>query len=355
MFVFSGGSQALSFDVGDTEASVYGYVKLDAIYDVGENTGNNINHGNIRVDGEPQVAEGHARLIAEQSRLGFATETMVKGSALKTKVEGDFWGGDFRLRHAYGQWGNLLIGQTWTNFTGMTASPPKVAFFGFGSYGSTKRHAQIRYTTGPLSVALENPTTGWTGNVDAGGDEKSGLPDVTARYSKRSGSIRYTAATVARYLEYDDAVASQDDNTIGWGVSFETAMDVNEVLTLRAGVSHGDGVGGYIDTPPTSSPAFRQANGDLETIELTGGTLSLTADVGVGSFTLAYFRTVADLDDMPGAARMEDARDSLLANYIWSPVQNVSYGIEAGLHSRELVDGSDGDAVRLQAMAKYSF
>src|SRR5690554_876103 len=109
------GSNALSYDfeVGDTKASVYGYAKLDIVYDVDSKLGNTTDHDSIRVDGQAG-SNGHTSMHAYESRLGFTTETPASGSVLKTRIEGDFWpsGSAMRLRHAYGEWNGILAGQT---------------------------------------------------------------------------------------------------------------------------------------------------------------------------------------------------------------------------------------------------
>ena len=47
-------------------------------------------------------------------------------------MEGDFYssGDQFRLRHAYGEIGDLLVGQTWTTFTDVAAAPATLDFEG---------------------------------------------------------------------------------------------------------------------------------------------------------------------------------------------------------------------------------
>ncbi|WP_431025725.1 hypothetical protein [Halomonas sp. H5] len=67
----------------------------------------------------------------------------------------------------------------------------------------------------------------------------------------------------------------------------------------------------------------------------------------------------ADLDEAVAAGALSGGANETFEvvhlNYIWSPIRNVTYGIEAGYHSREVVDGRDGDALRLQGMVQYSF
>ncbi|HAA46541.1 MAG: hypothetical protein XD36_2733 [Halomonas sp. 54_146] len=359
-------SHGVDFEVGDTKASVYGYAKLDIIYDVDADLGNAIGHRNIALDGEPSK-DGNFDMHAYQSRIGFKTVTPVSGSDLVTQIEGDFYGeggGEFRLRHAYGSWNGILAGQFWTNFYGFVAGTPTIDFTGPPGVGNQARQPQLRYTAGNFSASIEDPDT-------LGGSEitennvvqtssdaaKSELPDVTVRYTDTSGTFKYSASAVMRQLEYDaveDAGATvNDDSAFGWGVALEAAMDVSEAVTLRAGITHGDGLGGYMNVSPQTSPAYLANNGKLETLESTGGTIGASFKVGPGAINASYNVATVDLDDeeLDG----NDTFETAYLNYIWSPAERISYGIEAAWNSREVKDGRDGDATRIQGMVMYSF
>ena len=80
---------AFELDVADMKASIYGYAKLDMIYDVDGYIGPTVTHRLISLDSQ-EGAEGHANLHAFQSRLGFKTSTSIAGSTLNTTIEGDF-------------------------------------------------------------------------------------------------------------------------------------------------------------------------------------------------------------------------------------------------------------------------
>ncbi|MDT0513211.1 DcaP family trimeric outer membrane transporter [Halomonas sp. LES1] len=359
-------SHAVDFEVGDTKASVYGYAKLDIIYDVDTDLGNSIGHKNIALDGD-ESQDGHFNMHAYQSRIGFQTSTPVSGSDLVTRIEGDFYGsggGSFRLRHAYGSWDGILTGQTWTNFYGFVAGTPSIDFTGPPGVGNQARQPQLRYTAGNFSASIEDPDTlggseKTENNVVQTSDDaaKSELPDVIARYTDASGPFKYSASAVLRQLEYDaaeDAGATvSDDSAFGWGIALEAAMNVSEAVTLRAGVTHGDGIGGYMNVSPQTSPAYLADNGDLETLESTGGTIGASIKAGPGAINASYNVATVDLDDegIDGT----DTHETAYLNYIWSPAERIQYGIEAAWASRETKGGDDGDATRIQGMVMYSF
>ena len=362
-------ASAINFKVNETDVDIYGYAKLDAIYDVDADLRNAINRAEIRMDGEPGV-DGHTTLSAIESRLGVTTTTMIAGSPLKTNIEGDFYGnggftgggGEFRLRHAYGVWNGILAGQTWSNFGNILSLFPTVDFNGpLGQGGG--RQAQVRYTTGGFSVSLEDPKVG-AGVVNGQNTAQYRVPDVTARFQSNAGPVNFAVAGLARVLEYDAEGATvtnpalTDDSSAAWGVMLEANAKLTDAITVRGSVTHGDGIGGYLYLSPAQA-AYVDGQGNLETIEATGGGVSVSVAAGPGSFNLGYGVAIADLDDAFAAGGVAGTADerytSTFVNYIWSPVDRITYGLEAGLHTAEQVNGDDGDAIRLQAMIKFGF
>lgn len=362
--VMASTASAFSFKANETDVDIYGYAKLDVIYDVDADLGNAVSRGNIRMDGEPG-ADGHTTMSAIQSRLGFTTKTMVSGHELKTNVEGDFYGnggGGFRLRHAYASWNGFLAGQTWSNFGNTLSLFPTVDFNGpLGQGGG--RQPQVRYTTGGFSVSLEDPSVG-SGIVNSENTTQYRLPDVTARYQNNDGPVKFAVAGLARFLEYDAEGATvanpnlSDDSAAAWGVMVEASTKLTDTITLRGSVTHGDGIGGYLYLSPAQA-GFVDSSGDLETIEATGGGVSVSVAAGSGSFNLGYGLVKADLDDAFSeggvAGTADESYASTFVNYIWSPLKGVTYGLEVGHHTAEQINGQDGDAVRLQAMVMVGF
>jgi len=361
VMAFSAGAGAVEFDVADTRVKVYGYLKLDMIYDKDDDLGPLLIPSRISLD-KDDSPKGYYRVSAEESRLGVSTHTRLEdGSDLKTVFEGDFFSGSdtLRLRHAYGEWKGWLAGQTWTNFPGFTGAYPTVDFRAPISSLNT-RQAQLRYTSGKFAVALEDShklggkvvETATTDSAAA----KSGSPDLTLRYSSH-GELGYHAAAVMRLLEVDDGVDS--DSAFGWGVSLALAGNVTDVLTLRVSIVKGDGIGGYLNLNP-AAPAFLNSYGKIETISALGGNISATLKAGPGDVTLGMSMATADWDDavddgLSGAESANKEYRSTHLNYIWSPVKRVTYGVEAGYHERKIWSGESGRALRMQGMIKYAF
>lgn len=364
-------ASAFELDVAGTQAQLYGYAKLDFIYDVDADLGPLITHSKIRLDSE-EGPDGHTNLQAIQSRLGVKTSTDTAMGEVKTVFEGDFYGnggGSFRLRHAYGEWNGILAGQTWSNFGNFLGTTPTIDFLGQVGQTVISRQSQLRYTTGGLSVALEDPgALGGSatllpiaGNPPVAPDAtiENNLPDLTVQYKASAGAVSLAVSGLARQLSVYDAGADDEESTFGFGAGLSAKIALSEGLSIQSSLVYGDGIGGYLYGNPGAPAFYDPTTGDVEAITAYGGTLGLTAAMGPGNFSLGYGLAQADWDDAEEAglsvASQNEQFSSVYANYIWSPIGGVSYGIEAGLHSRETVSGDDGDAVRIQGMAQYSF
>ena len=133
---------------------------------------------------------------ARQTRIGFATSTDTEYGKLKTVIETDFYGAGgnttysnswgLRMRKAYGQLGNLLVGQNWSTFIDLNTYA-EVLDFGGPAGSLFNRQAQIRWTQpfngGSVMFALENPYCSFISSDAAAPSTGSGLiiPDIIAR------------------------------------------------------------------------------------------------------------------------------------------------------------------------------
>ena len=367
----AGTASAFEFEAGDTTVSLEGYAKLDMIYDVNDRLGPFATYSNIGTD----TSEGHYRMHAKQSRFGLRTVTPTSQGDLTLFVNMDFLGGDDegsrgdpRLREFYGEWNGWLAGRTWSNFNTFVGTPFTLDFTNAIGQPGQDLATQLRYTfDNGVAVALEAPddvVSGWSSprqQFDEDGDplledrQKSRVPDLTVSYEGAQGVVNYAAGAMLRELRYDDSEG--DDDTLGWGVFGAANTTFDTGTTIRGAFTYGDGIGNYNYFQP-QGPAYIH-DGDLETIEAYGLTLSASQPAGPGEFTLAWAMAKADVDDLVDDLDPEASPDetwqSVFFNYAFSPVDRVTVGGEIGWHKRELQDGSDDDAVRLQASFIYDF
>src|SRR5579859_4770220 len=128
----------------NTYLRIGGYVKLDLLVDTARNPGDFILWGAIptKADGVINNRTGDVRLHGRQSRFDIETRTATDWGDLKTYIEGDFFGAGgaatdrvtnattFAVRHAYGELGHFLAGQTWSLAMDLDSAPETLDFGG---------------------------------------------------------------------------------------------------------------------------------------------------------------------------------------------------------------------------------
>lgn len=378
--------------IAQTEVSVGGYVKGDFFYDTAEDVGDSFVVSSIAVDDTGgDLEDGQFRGHARQSRLWFKTTTSTGMGDLKTHIEGDFFGGSgnetfsnstsFRIRHAYGELGGLLVGQTWTNFMSLHSYPDTVDFAGPAGMPFV-RQAQVRYTfnaSGALAVAVsvENPELTARNDLGdklssegggsltaatalAGGDGNAGrdtLPDfvVAAKYS--SDAVTVKVSGLLRQLQLEEAanpatLTAAGESELGWGVHGSLSAPLgNNLVMLNA--TYGEGIGRYL---------INGGSNDLF-VDTATGTVEAPAMLGVAGAYQHAWNDKANSTLAIGYANNSDTFDpddieTLITAHLnlwYAPVDNARFGIEAIYGTLEQEDGDEGDAVRLQFGAQYSF
>ncbi|MDX1755994.1 MAG: DcaP family trimeric outer membrane transporter [Marinobacter sp.] len=367
----AGQASAFELSAGDYRAELYGYARFNASYDIEEEIAistrsgafSSINTGAA----EDDEVTGHFGADAVQTRIGVRSTTP---EGVKVVVEGDFRGGTLRLRHGYGEYNGVLLGQTWSNFNSFVGNTRVLDFDGLaGNAGLQGRVAQARYSSGPLSFSLEEPRTNFTFNqldddgdlVNASAGGKQSLPTLTARLEDAAGGLSYSAAVLAQQVEYD--TGSEDDSVIGFAAFAAARLALTDALTLQGAVSYTDGANAYLYRSGdnfAAEDAYVDASGSLETLAGYGGTLGLGLDLGGGrSLNLGYGWVTVDWDDAEDDGLLvggkSETNQNLMANYLWSPVKHVTLGVEYGYFKRENVSGDDGDASRILFAGQYNF
>lgn len=359
----AGQAGAVSFNAGDYEMSVYGYARLNASYDVDSNQALSTRSGSF--DGlvnNDDAPDGHFGADAFQSRLGVTTMTP---QGVKINVEGDFrgsGGGSLRLRHAYGEYNGVLMGQTWSNFNSFVGNTATLDFDSMpGAAGFQARTAQARYTSGPLSVSLEEPVSSFVTDA-ANAAQKDALPTLTARLQDSAGGLSYSAAVLAHQVGYD--TGASDESAAGFATFVAAKMALSDMITVQGSLSYTDGANSYLyrsgENFGAASAYVDPATGDVETISGYGGTIGAGIDLGGGrSINIGYGLVEVDWDDAEddgvAVADQSETNSAAMANYQWTPVQNVMMGVEYQFLKRENVSGDDGDASRLLFAAQYNF
>ena len=365
----------------DISVKFGGFVKLNLIHDFdpieNDSFKNLFATATIPVEGTPE-AEGGGRtsLDVRETRLNLTARSTTPWGNLKVFVEGDFQDvdGGFRLRHAYGEAGHFLAGQTNSTFMDDSAQPATLDNEGPGAM-VFMRHPLVRWTqplapgltwaisieesettiTDPFSIQPAGPT-----RIPSEGDVENLYPDLAThfRYAASFGHVQI--AGLLRDLRYDGAGGSPDESVTGWGLNFTGLISSFGLDAFMFQAAYGKGIGVYIqdlnfETPGQGNDAAPSATGNLEAVPALG------AFAAYEHWWTESLRSVAtygfvDVDNTDGQAGNAYRRTHYTSiNLIWSPFRLVSTGVEFLYGKRRNKDGAEGEANRLQFAVTYYF
>lgn len=370
---------------------VYGFAQLDYIQDfkrVHPDWDATLRPSRIPTVDGIYGDDGQSILSARQSRLGVRASQPVGGQDLFVRFEFDLYGvGDdagqttFRLRHAYGEWGPILAGQTNSLFMDGDTFPNTIDYWGPNGMVFL-RNPQIRYTykTGEhqFAIAVEQPSN----DIDPGnirlidssiaaglqGDEE--LPDLTAhwRYSSDWGHVQ--VAGILRRVGFETAGTPNNepsDSKLGWGVNLSSNIKLFEKDVIHLSAVYGEGIASYMndggmDLAPEADPAVTPPIVGVPPLGLRGDVVPL---LGVMiyydhywndqfSSSIGYSRTQVDNTNFQEATAFQTAQYASV-NLLYTPSDKIMMGGEFLWGTREDKDGEEGEDYRLQVSFKYAF
>lgn len=343
----------------DLSLRIGGYVKMDGIHDF-QRVGNASKFATATIP-VPTEDQERTTFQARETRLNVDVRSGVKAEAVRFFVEGDFYGagGAFNLRHAYGEYGGLLAGQTWTTFMDLSSRPVTLDFEGPDG-ALFIRQPMVRWTqaasdTTSWSLALEGASqgVGALGGVDPNLADAP-LPDLTGNLRREVGSGHLQLSGVLRKLRYEGGAG--EDEVAGWGLALSGKTPVGpRGRRLMAQLSVGEGTGEYNQAlrDDGQSDAFLGADGRLEALGNSTAMVGVENDWGPDwSTTVAY--SVASLDNVAGqGADVLHRTQSTSATLLWHPTRHFLAGVEYLYGTREDNDGQRGHANRVMFSFKF--
>jgi len=287
------------------------------------------------------------------------------------------------LRHAYGALGStatgqLLAGQTWTNFQDTNASQESMDYT--GSAGRVfGRQVQVRYTkdignvTASASieapVSTDNTSTTTTSFTSVGtgtaATSRNSLPDVTLRADYKYASDGYVAfRSVLSELNYDRVSGSSNNTASKFAYAFgvsgkQTTSDKNNV---RYDINYGRGLGRYI-YDINSASNYVSTTGSVDEQQFfaaTTGYQHYWTNTLRSNFFGGYVRNVNEssfTNQLTGTAAnaVNKYVASGHANLIWQPDPAYSVGFEYMHGYRKLQTGVEGNLNRVETSFQYNF
>lgn len=370
---------------------VYGFAQLDYVQDfkrVNPDWDATLRPSKIPTIDGLYGDDGQSVISVRQSRLGVRARQPIAGDDLFVRFEFDLYGvGDdagqttFRLRHAYGEWGPILAGQTNSVFMDGDSFPNTIDYWGPNGMVFL-RNPQIRFTykTGPhqFAIAVEQPSN----DIDPGnirlidsdvasglqGDEE--LPDLTAhwRYDDSWGHVQ--VAGILRRVGFETAGTPNNepsDSKTGWGVNLTSNIKLLDKDVLHLAAVYGEGIASYmndggVDLAPEANSTGAPPGSGLPPISLRGDVVPLFGVVfyydhywnDQFSSSIGYSRTQVDNTNFQEATAFQTAQYASV-NLLYTPSDKIMMGGEFLWGTREDKDGEEGEDYRLQVSFKYAF
>lgn len=331
-----------------------GFVKADLIHDFNAiDSTDTFDPLSIPI-GAPQRT--NSRFHTRQTRLNMDARWIAdSGDPLRILVESDFFGeGDsLRLRHAYGEYNGLIIGQTWSTLTHRAALPNTLDLVGdVASVG--RRQSQVRWTKHwmerrwAFSAALEDSQTRVDDELLSLGRPRNITPDAITRLRFTTDDVQLQIAGVARRLGFQPTAAEVLAFT-GGGLNATGFVDITKVNRIYGGVLWGKGIGNYRELPDLAltSP---MAGAALESLSWYSGLTHDWSERWTSNFTFSQ----GDVNNTPLQPATSIATLQYMAvNLIWQPTPHTFAGTEYLWGLRRNRDNLDSDANRL--MVSFGF
>ena len=214
--------------------------------------------------------DGHFYSGVRQSRLSVKSYTPTDHGELKTIFEFELFGTGvdagqttFRLRHAWGELGQIGAGQTWSVFMDPDVFPNSIEYWGPNGMVFF-RNVQLRWTPwsdaagSSFAVAIERPGASADQGDFASRIELQNVrgrfpaPDISAHYRHARDWGHVQVAGIVRWMRWDDILDDQFDcsgSDTGWGINLSSNLKFAKHVA-RLQVVYGEGVQNYFNDAP---------------------------------------------------------------------------------------------------------
>ena len=267
-----------------------------------------------------------------------------------------------RLRHAYGQARNFLLGQTFSNFMDPDAGPDQIDEQGPNAQVSIRsplfQYSVLVAKKTTFSISAEKPNSDvlfMTPDFEA--QPNSPSPDGTLKIRREMdrGHLQLSALfrSVAAFLP-----DGRHESVFGWGFNFAGATRLWGKDTAVYQVAYGNGIERYIND--TSGLGIDAAVSSLQNPHIQA--LPVVATYGAlqhfwsdHARSSAFYSFVQVQNTEAQLASIYHQGQYMGGNIIWNPFGSLTVGGEFLYGWRVNKDDSTGNAPRIQVSAKYNF
>lgn len=349
---------------GKMQLRILGSVRFSVQYDFVDNPIQKTFNTYYIPTGPDNVYNPNFYSSLNESRLGFEVTRKLENKNVFIRLETDFNGkdGQFRIRHAYGQIGNFLVGQTWSLFSNVSSLPAMVD--GKGPTGSVKlRTPQARYsrsnrkgTHWAAAIEYSRPDLN-TQEIDSIGLSVVQLiPDLTARIERQGvfGAVQLSGVVTTLSIKDPN---NDITNSFGWGGQLSGTIDFTEKHKVLYQLTYGKSIAHFISTFSGTGQdfIFNPETTEFEGLYAFGGFLSYGFNwtKNLSTNLSSGYADLSNKDYQPANSYKNSMSFSL--DSFWTIVDGLRLGLEYVYGQRWNKDGSSGNASRVWALFYYDF
>jgi hypothetical protein len=342
-----------------------GFFKTDVIYDLEPTESpDQFIPSSILIPAVEDVHNANVSMRPTRLSLDFRVPSPI-GDA-RFYVESDFFGSNAttpRLRHAYAQARNLLVGQTFTNFMNPDTVPDLLDVRGPNGM-DTIRNPQVRYGVAldkqtTLYVSIEKPASevDVVSDLEFSSQPNAPGPDAAIRVRREFQAGHWQIASMVRSIAAFLPNGPRD-SVFGWGLAAGGTVRLFAHDHLLAQATYGHGISRYI----------QDASGrglDAALVSLPEPHLKAIPAVGTHVAYQHYWLDTLRSSLVYGYSHAQNTgiqpdstyRTSHYAagNLIWNLFGALDVGAEYLFGRNERKDGQAANASRVQVSMKYAF
>jgi len=378
-------AQAPADDKAKVRLDIYGFAMLDMGYDINQNDPlwfDVMRPTKLPSSPDEFGHDGNFYSGVRQTRFGVKGYFQTPLGELKTIFEWELFGvgvdagqTTFRLRHAWGELGEIGAGQSWSPFMDPDVFPNSLEYWGPNGMVFF-RNVQVRWMpinkgNHQLWFALERP--GASGDLGTAASRVE-LQNIQARFPAPDASARLRwggqrdylqLAGIGRYIAWDDlkpvAPFNFSSHTWGWGVNISSNVPVGKKDVLKLEVTYGHGIENYMnDAPidiapiPTPSNLTRPINGrPLPVTSVVAFYDKYWSDKWSSSFGYSALKIDNTSLQLPSDFHRGEYA---LFNLLHYPAKNVMIGAEYQWgHRDNFADSFEVNDYRVQVGFRYNF
>ncbi len=350
----------------NTLMRIGGYAKTDFIYDI--RPAGNLDAfipATIPIPSPGSFTNSTMSVRGTRFSLDFRVPTKSGDDSYRFYFEMDFFGSNAttpRLRHAYGQAKNFLVGQTFSNFMDPDAGPDQIDEQGPNAQVAIRsplfQYSVLVAKKTTFSISAEKPTSDVLFMTpDFVAQPNSPSPDGTLKIRREMdrGHLQLSALfrSVAAFLP-----DGRHESVFGWGFNFAGATRLWGKDTAVYQIAYGNGIERYIND--TSGLGIDAAVSSLQSphiqalpVVATYGALQHFWNDRVRSSAIYSFVQVQNTEAQ--IASIYHQGQYMGGNLIWNPFGSLTVGGEFLYGWRVNKDDTTGNAPRIQVSAKYNF